>query len=69
MKILNVSRQEVCACCIFDYRGYEISASTIFRPHSIAIFEKESKIPVCDCTSIEAAIDKINELTKEEEVG
>ena len=37
MKIVDCTNQPVQACVVFDYKGSVVSASTIFRPHSVFV--------------------------------
>lgn len=37
MKIVDIAGSELKACCKFHYRGHEISASTIFKPHNVEV--------------------------------
>ena len=37
MKIVDCANQPVQACVVFDYKGFHVSASTIFRPHSVFV--------------------------------
>ena len=37
MKITNIVGDELAACCKFHYRGFEVSASTIFKPHNVEV--------------------------------
>lgn len=55
MKIVNVQAKSIEACCSFDYKGFEISISTIFRPGSIAVFEN-IKTHIGDFPTVEAAL-------------
>ena len=68
MKIVNVAGTPLKACCSFNYRGYEISASTIFKPHGVAVFKlipngvDVPAIHSCDC--IQSAIEWVNQQIK-----
>jgi hypothetical protein len=65
-KIVNLHNEEQdCMCCYFDYKGYEISASTILKPNHIAIFDKNGYMIKTNINSIEEAIEYVNEITKE----
>lgn len=37
MKIVDIAGSELKACVKFHYRGYLISASTIFKPHNVEV--------------------------------
>ena len=37
MKIIDIAGSELKACVKFHYRGYLISASTIFKPHNVEV--------------------------------
>jgi len=37
MKIVNIAAQQIEACAVFTYKGYEISASTIFKPTQVLV--------------------------------
>lgn len=56
MRIKDVNGQDVRACCIFTFRGLEISASTIFYPpSSIVVFDNKNK-ELYNAISVEDAI-------------
>ena len=44
MNIVNVSGQAIRACFSFDYRGYEVSCSTIASPPEIMVFRNDDTI-------------------------
>lgn len=60
-KIQNVSKQNVEACCEFDYKGYTILASTILRSPWVVITQ-EGEFVGNGISSVEAAIEKVNKL-------
>jgi hypothetical protein len=63
MKIHGIQGGELPACCKFNYRGVEISASTIFAPpNSINVTDSRQgeAVLLYEATSIEDAIEWIN---------
>jgi hypothetical protein len=65
MKIRDIKGVNVRACCSFSYRGKEISISTICSPVSIVVFEDDKVL--YDATSVERAINWIDNNTKDED--
>lgn len=65
MIIVDIQAQPVEACCQFDYKGLVISASTVFRPHSVLVFlSPRDAVPLSpELGSVEAAIAWIDEWT------
>ena len=61
MKIYNVSAKVIPGNVVFNYKKYQISASTIFKPHSIIVYIKsDNPVTLYDAISIEDAINWIN---------
>lgn len=58
----NVSGEDVKATCSFDYKGYVISMSSIFKPKDVSILLNEQFVGN-KLASVQAAIGKIDELT------
>jgi len=54
-KIVNVGNENIEGCCYFDYKGYMISISTIFKPNNVAIL-KNGEFVVTDIINVEEAI-------------
>ena len=72
MKIIDVGGREVKACCVFSYRGFEISCSTIFEPHGkdVAIFMKDGHEALERFSDVDDAIkwaEKNESMTRAEE--
>lgn len=59
MKIVNINNSPLKACCVFPYGGFEVSASTIFKPSSVLVYGKNNKVKYT-ATSIPNAINWIN---------
>lgn len=64
MKILGVNGKPVKACCVFNYEGFEVSASTIFKPTHIAVFNHQDNEAKYDATSIPDAIEWIDDFLR-----
>lgn len=61
MKIVDCAAHPVEACMTFDYKGFEVSASTVFRPHSVFVCDPQTHeflSPQLD--TVEEAIEWIN---------
>lgn len=67
MLIQNIKSENIEACCTFNYKSYTISASTICKPSSIAVFKKKGQYDSFkfEASTIEKAIEKINNLKKD----
>lgn len=62
MKIVNPYNQAIPACVTFDYKGFVVSASTIFRPHSVYVLDPTTMEFISpEAGSIETAIQWIDE--------
>lgn len=61
MQLLGPDGQPVKACLQFMYRGYQISCSTIFMPHEVAIFKGITGDRVHKCNYPQDAIDWVNQ--------
>lgn len=61
--ILNIGREKIEACAKFNYKGYEISFSTIFKPYSVFIYDKEDKQIGEEMMTVENAIAEVDKLT------
>lgn len=65
MKIVGIDGLPVKACCSFMYRGYTISASTIFHPHGVAVFklfpDGVADRTMHSCDYIQSAIEWVDE--------
>ena len=62
MKIVDCGARPVQACVVFDYKGFEVSASTVFTPHSVFVCDPMSHeflSPQLD--TVEEAIEWINQ--------
>lgn len=67
MKIIDIAGSELKACVKFHYRGYLISASTIFKPHNVEISKQvETGVspPLHSCDHIQDAIEWIDSQIK-----
>lgn len=64
MKILDIGAKEIRACAKFDYKGFEISASTIFKPASVQVTSIHGNR--YDFPTVEDAIEYIEGYIKEQ---
>jgi len=39
MQIFDVSGKKIRACFVFEYKGYEVSATTILKPKEVCVFQ------------------------------
>ncbi len=63
MKIVDIAGDQLRACCKFHYRGYLISASTIFKPHNVEVSKQvETGVspPLHSCDHIQSAIEWVD---------
>lgn len=71
MRIMGIGNTEaIPACVVFDYKGYKVSASTVFKPNSVYVMDREARNFISpDVWSIERAIEWIENHIKETEDG
>ena len=58
--IIGRDGQKTNACFAFEYKGYEISCSTIFRAGTCEVGVFRGEDMVLDCRSVEQAIEYVN---------
>ena len=57
MRIVDVMDNDIRACAQFEYKGWIVSMSTIFKGVSVYVFKD---VYALECKSIEQAIDLID---------
>jgi hypothetical protein len=58
MRIHCLTEKNIRACCVFEHKGYTVSASTICKPAQVLVYQ--DKRDLYDATSIPDAIEWIN---------
>ena len=57
MRIVDVMDDDIRACAQFEYKGWIVSMSTIFKGVSVYVFKDGYRL---ECKSVEQAIDLID---------
>lgn len=65
MKIVNFDGEPIHACAVFDYRGYEVSCSSIMRKNSVEIVVFLNDEAVFTTYEVISAIDWIDSIESE----
>lgn len=67
-RIVSITAEDVRGACQFQYKGYLISYSTVFTPHSTKIFDENNEaVTPIEFTTVEQAIVFVDELIKDKE--
>ena len=66
MRIVNSKAEDIEACCVFSYKGYKVSASTIAQPNAVLVYrdeEGERSTDLFETYSIPLAMEHIDSVS------
>lgn len=62
MKIVDMHAEPLQACCTFEFRGFTVSASTVFTPHSVMVLDASGQFIGGEQCTVEQALAFINDM-------
>lgn len=59
MRIVDVADDNIKACCQFEFRGWTVSVSTIFKKSTVRAWKWNAMHQMIECNTVEQVLEEI----------